>query len=492
MAFVCRIILSLIIAVLLAVPGFGGARTVAPLAHPPIGERRFSISLNDERVGFGHLRIAQTTGGYEISGEGSAKMLVLGFSREASARERYLVGNDLSLKSFTVEQTIDGSPMRLTGEVTPKGIRVSVESAGSRKERILKVKGTVYPPPVLNIFPLMQGVTAGKVYRLQMLDVEAVKVKTVKITAVGLEPLADTGETIHLQNDLYTFVDNDIWVDLEGNTVRESVRNGMIVTQAEDEQSAKRFILEAAVAKKDLILDFSLVRVDRPIDKPQELKEMEIELSGFPTNVPLLDGAGQRADRLENGKVLFHLGTTPLSAMRKKEVMPVGVPGEAKHLEATERIMPDHPLIVAKKTEILEGEQDPVKVVEKLTTWVAAYVKDAVTDSQSPLETLSTKSGNCQSHARLYVSLARAAGIPTKFVSGLVYAEGKGFLYHSWAESYVGEWIAVDPTFNQVPADATHIKLVEGDSTEEMTPLAGIIGRVKARVVELKYCPPNP
>ena len=125
--------------------------------------------------------------------------------------------------------------------------------------------------------------------------------------------------------------------------------------------------------------------------------------------------------------------------------------------------------------------------MEKLTHWVATTVKGTVTDSQSPLETLESRSGNCQSHTRLYTSLARAAGIPTRFVSGLVYAPGQGFLYHSWAESFVGEWLAVDPTFGQVPVDASHIKLVEGDSPDDMSALAAVVGKLKAKVIEQKY-----
>ena len=105
---------------------------------------------------------------------------------------------------------------------------------------------------------------------------------------------------------------------------------------------------------------------------------------------------------------------------------------------------------------IAKTEAGSLKVVEKLNRWVAQTIREAVTDSQSPLETLESKVGNCQSHARLYTALARAAGIPTRFVSGLVYMPDQGFLYHSWAESFVGEWLAVDPTFGQLPADATH------------------------------------
>jgi hypothetical protein len=47
--------------------------------------------------------------------------------------------------------------------------------------------------------------------------------------------------------------------------------------------------------------------------------------------------------------------------------------------------------------------------------------------------------------------------------------------------------VAVDPTFGQVPADATHIKLAEGDSPGEMAPIAGLIGRLTATIVDVQY-----
>ena len=77
-------------------------------------------------------------------------------------------------------------------------------------------------------------------------------------------------------------------------------------------------------------------------------------------------------------------------------------------------------------------------------------------------------------------------GIPTRVVSGLVYMEEAGFLYHTWAESFVGYWIAVDPTFDQIPADATHIKLIEGESFCDLSPLVNVIGRLQATVVDYK------
>ena len=484
MTMLHRIAACVVLAGVLIVPYTALAKAVPLLAAPPLGERWYAISMGDERTGFAHTTISAPPGGYEISSEGSVRMLVLGFAREASSRETYLVDRDLSLRSFAVEQVIDGSPMQLKGEVTAGRVTVKIESAGSTREKVLKTRAPVYPPAVLNLYPLVKGIAPGKKYHVKMLDVEEVKIKDVTITVIGKETLPGGVETVHLRNDLYPVVDNDIWVDLAGNTVKESVRDGLIVTSAEEGSVIRRFILDAALAKSDLVLDFSLVRVDRPIEKPRELKKMVLQLSGFPDAVPLLSGGGQKAARLDGSRVIF----TVESSLDSAEVAPFAAdsPEYRKYLEPTDRILSDNGELAAEEKNILEGEKDPLKAVEKLTRWVAAHVEESVTNSQTSLETLRTRKGNCQSHARLYAALAKAAGIPTRFVSGLVYVAGKGFLYHSWAESYLGRWIAVDPTFGQMPADATHVKLVEGDSPEEMAALAGIIGRIKAKIVEEK------
>ncbi len=100
---------------------------------------------------------------------------------------------------------------------------------------------------------------------------------------------------------------------------------------------------------------------------------------------------------------------------------------------------------------------------------------------------MTKRTGNCQSHAKLYTAIARAAGIPTRFVSGLVSQDGKGFIYHSWAESRIeGRWVPVDPTFDQFPADPTHLAFFEGNSISDLSPLVSIIGKIRIRVLEEK------
>lgn len=476
-----RTSLKLLVALLLfssPVSAFGAA--LVKLAAPPEGDRWFSISMGGDRVGFAHLSITKAGDGYRIDSEGSVKMRVMGFSREATSKESYLVKSDLAIQSFTSESRIDGSPLVLKGEVTPKGVRVTVESGDGKKERTLKLKGSVYPSQALNVYPLMHGTAVGKTIKIPMLDVESVKVKQVKVEVIGEEKLSSGEAAVHLRNDLYPMVDNDIWVDLKGNSIKESVRDDLVLTLAEDEASAKASLADAALSKRDMVLDFSLVQVNPPLARPEELKKLSVEFTGVPAALPLLQGKGQLAARLPDGRVVFSM-PNPSSVPAPEEV------STAADLEANSRIPSDAPEIISRKNEIVGSEKEPAQMAKLLVQWVAKEIKGTVTDNQSVLETLKNRNGNCQTHARLYAALARAAGIPTRFVSGLIYSKGQGFVYHSWAESYLNGWVPVDPTFGEFPASITHIKFVTGDSPDEMGVLAGLIGRLQAKVVEKTY-----
>ncbi len=235
-------LIPLLFAFLLLTSYATAAPSIPRLTKPPVGEHWFSISKDKEQTGFNRIEINEAGGGYEIIVESGAKMTVLGFSRDATSWERYVVNPDLTLKSFEVDEVINGKETKLRGEVTAEGVRVNVIRDGKTKDKLLKAKGAVYPPPVMNIYPLMQGWEPGKSFKIKMLDIEAAKVIGVKISVIGAETATGGATVVHMQNDLYTFVDNDIWVDLNGNTLKESVRHGLIVTQAADREGARKFL----------------------------------------------------------------------------------------------------------------------------------------------------------------------------------------------------------------------------------------------------------
>jgi transglutaminase-like putative cysteine protease len=111
----------------------------------------------------------------------------------------------------------------------------------------------------------------------------------------------------------------------------------------------------------------------------------------------------------------------------------------------------------------------------------------------SAVEVLRTKVGDCNEHTALYVAMARAVNLPARIAVGLVYMRG-AFYYHAWPEVYVetpsvgGQWVPVDPTLNEYPADATHVRLVRG-GLDRQTAVLPLIGRAKITVTELEMDP---
>ena len=96
-------------------------------------------------------------------------------------------------------------------------------------------------------------------------------------------------------------------------------------------------------------------------------------------------------------------------------------------------------------------------------------------------EALASREGDCTEHAVLFSALAKIAGVPTRLVTGLVYVGGPNnvFGYHEWVEVWTGQtWLAMDPTFGQDIADATHIKLYAGLSDAEGLRAAGQVAAI--------------
>lgn len=130
-------------------------------------------------------------------------------------------------------------------------------------------------------------------------------------------------------------------------------------------------------------------------------------------------------------------------------------------------------------------ERDPKAVVQKLTDFVRDSMTSAATYGvPNALSLLRTRRGDVNEHAQLFVSLARALGYPARIASGLLYVNGK-FYYHAWAEVWLGEWVAVDPTLGQFPADAAHLRFALGGYGRQ-NDLVNLMGHLKIKVLEAK------
>jgi transglutaminase-like putative cysteine protease len=170
----------------------------------------------------------------------------------------------------------------------------------------------------------------------------------------------------------------------------------------------------------------------------------------------------------------------------------------SQYLEATPFIPVEHRRIEEQSAEIIEGYEGRLEATRALVDWVYGYLeKRSTVGVPNALEVLEVGQGDCNEHTVLFVALARAAGIPTKTVAGMVFmpdAERSNaqetapvngaFYYHAWPEVYMGEqvgWMAVDPTFGEFPANAFHLKVVEGGLDKQIE-IMGMLGRVRLSV----------
>jgi transglutaminase-like putative cysteine protease len=216
---------------------------------------------------------------------------------------------------------------------------------------------------------------------------------------------------------------------------------------------------------------------DRTISRPRELRQLKVQLTGV--SGAALDLSGDR-QRWQEGQ---------LTIVRESldGLPPVGIPwigtDMVRDLQPSLLIQSDAPELQGQAAEILGPERDGLTAVKKLSSWVYRQVEKRPTLSiPSALEVWRQRAGDCNEHSVLFAALARAAGIPTRIAAGLLYADGS-FFYHAWNEVYLGRWVAVDATLDQVPADPTHVRLILGGPDRQVE-LLRVMGQLGIRVLE--------
>ncbi len=88
-----------------------------------------------------------------------------------------------------------------------------------------------------------------------------------------------------------------------------------------------------------------------------------------------------------------------------------------------------------------------------------SYQKAATDVTTTAEQAFLRGAGVCQDYAHIFISLLRLAGIPARYVTGMLQGEGES---HAWVEAALGKyWYGLDPT-NDCTVAAAHIKIGAG------------------------------
>jgi hypothetical protein len=263
-----------------------------------------------------------------------------------------------------------------------------------------------------------------------------------------------------------------VWLDDDGRALREEGPMDMVLQR---EDAARAVNVGWADESFDL-MNAIAVKVRNPIPDPRHLARLDARLGG-------LGDVALPTDWRQS----FHDGLLRVereSAPAATYALPYEGSEWRGELAATAFLQVDHPRLRETARQILGGETDPRRAAELLRRWVYDNLdKRPLPSLPNALQVLETRAGDCNEHAVLFAALARAAGLPARVNAGLVYGESGAFLYHAWNEVWIGRgWLSVDPAFDQMPADATHVKLIDG-GPERHAELLGVIGKLSIDVL---------
>ncbi len=107
-----------------------------------------------------------------------------------------------------------------------------------------------------------------------------------------------------------------------------------------------------------------------------------------------------------------------------------------------------------------------------------AYRPGVTAAHTTAAEALALGEGVCQDHAHALIAFARTLGMPGRYVSGYLFADGDGNAHeaaHAWAEVWVDGlgWIGFDPA-NKCCPDDRYIRLGSGNDAHDAAPIRGV------------------
>ena len=290
--------------------------------------------------------------------------------------------------------------------------------------------------------------------------------------------------------EVYGGISVESWVDHDGRVIRASSPLGFSMEKTEFELALQeRDDMRRALASggaspaidEDVILS-TAVQSDVDLGDAKRFSEVRFRLTGVDLSGFQLDGGRQRLA----GDTLV-VRRENWDAIEPGYDLPYKTMDMAEYLAPEPLIQSDDPRIIRRARSVTAAQADwsldPKRVAAQLTNSVFNSLAKEVTISvPSAVHVLESGRGDCNEHTVLYVALARALGLPARTAVGLVYVND-AFFYHAWPEVWMsGEWIAVDPTFGDYPADAAHIRFVVGGLAQQVE-IVRLIGRLNIDVL---------
>jgi transglutaminase-like putative cysteine protease len=449
------------------------------------------VYYRGDKIGFTVSQTVPTEDGFELQEDGRLQMSLLGASTAAALHTAARVDSTFALRSFdfsldpgTGAVVVRGRVEPIAGAGTRARLVIAITSGGATRTETRELDAV----PVLsqNFSRLLAGgrLSAGSQQHWTIFDPATLRNQPVRVAIGDREIVRTAGErpmpAFRVEME-YQGLRTTSWITDTGDVVREESPLGLI-TVRETADRAQTLSVPGRV-QTDLLQAAAVVPTMRQrIDEPRDVRRLRLQVDGADLTNEDMQGAGQTVTG----------STIELTDPQTLRAGPAD-PDAPEYLKPEPFIESDAPEIRAEAEKAIAGATGSRARAERLTRYVNALLDKKPTVSlPSAREVLRTKVGDCNEHTALYVAMARSIGIPARIAVGLTYVRGitGAFYYHAWPEVYIDEgsgrglWLPVDPTLNEFPADATHVRLARG-GLDKQASILPLIGRIKMRVLDM-------
>lgn len=442
----------------------------------------FGMYQEGRKIGFAHRSLRKTPGGFRLRDDSAMRLKVLGRDQQVRTSLEAKTDRSLTLRSFEFEMASEAGRFTVRGEVLPdvRGdahggrLRIDFGNGGARKRREIALDQPIQLPATWRVQVAGRWPAPGERFEAPVFSPLALRPEPLTIEVEAHERIAGPDGPVEALRvrEKHQGLEARAWLARDGSSLREEAALGFTLIREKEERATAGL---DRTAPPDLVLA-SRIPLSGRIAEPRSLARLRLRVRGAAEAlVPAFPPRQRR-----RGDLVEIAREPPPLAGRGPLAVP---PALERFLEPGPFVEADDPAIRQRADAILGGERDPAAAARALVGWVHGHMRPEPSLSvPSAREVLRSLRGDCNEHAVLLAALARAAGIPARVVAGAVYADG-AFAYHAWNELWLGRWVSADAVFGQLPADATHLKLVEGGPEKHLA-LARLLGRIDLERVE--------
>lgn len=474
------------IAFLILLAALAGCRK--PQAQPPAPAQEelsggldlwMSTYLREAKIGHNHFQVIPTGSGFRVQEDGYMSLAMMGDPKEINSQLTAECDSAFRMKRMTFAMKTGDQHMIVEGTVSENRLFLAVDDGSGRMiQKEVPWNENTFLPQTWAAALAYGKAPMGLIW---LYDPSTFSLDSARVEYKGDTTMDYMGQRVKASKYTSVFMGaGTSFYIYKGKIIRENYPMDLSFVE---EGREKALALEPG-PPLDLLRTFSIQPEGKPVSRKAKL--IKYRLRNLEGNLDLeLLGV---QNLLEKGKGFVILEVSSVDPRARVGRLSQGLPDSLRKLYTapTSFIQADDPRIKQLADSITQGIAGETDRAEAILRWVFRYLdKRATVTVPSAREVLNMRYGDCNEHSILYAALARAAGIPTVVLAGLVWQEGR-FYYHAWNASYVdGMWVGVDPIAGEFPASCGHIILKIGE-IERQSEIIPVVGKLRIEVLEVK------